>query len=150
MINEFVEICRNAAARLQQNIEKNAWDGEWYRRAYFDNGLPLGSADNDECQIDSISQSWSVLSGAGSPDRLRMAMESVNKRLVRREHSLVQLLDPPFDKSDLNPGYIKGYVPGVRENGGQYTHAAIWVAMAFSKLGDNKKAWEIFRHDQPD
>jgi cellobiose phosphorylase len=134
---------------MQQNIEKNAWDGEWYRRAYFDNGLPLGSSSNDECQIDSISQSWSVLSGAGSPDRSRIAMESVNKRLVRHEHSLVQLLDPPFDKSDLNPGYIKGYIPGVRENGGQYTHAAIWVAMAFSKLGDSKKAWEILTMINP-
>src|ERR1035437_6413865 len=130
---EFVELCRNAAKKIQRNIEKNGWDGEWYRRAYFDNGLPLGSASNDECQIDSISQSWSVLSGAGDTDRSKIAMESVNKRLVRREYSLVQLLDPPFDKSDLNPGYIKGYVPGVRENGGQYTHAAIWAAMAFSK-----------------
>jgi cellobiose phosphorylase len=141
---EFAELCTNEARVIQQYIENNAWDGEWYRRAYFDNGLPLGSADNDECQIDSISQSWAVLSGAGSPDRIPIAMESVNNRLVRHEDSLVQLLDPPFDKSDLNPGYIKGYVPGVRENGGQYTHAAIWVAMAFAKLGDNKKAWEIF------
>jgi cellobiose phosphorylase len=140
---EFVERCRNEAEKIRKNIERNAWDGEWYRRAYFDNGLPLGSASNDECQIDSISQSWSVLSGAGSPDRSRTAMESVNKRLVRYEHSLVQLLDPAFDKSDLNPGYIKGYVPGVRENGGQYTHAAIWTVMAFAKLGDSKKAWKI-------
>ena len=140
---DFVELCRKAAKKIQLNIEKNGWDGEWYRRAYFDNGLPLGSASNEECQIDSISQSWSVLSGAGDSNRSRIAMESVNKRLVRRNDSLVQLLDPPFDKSDLNPGYIKGYVPGVRENGGQYTHAAIWAAMAFSKLGDNKKAWEI-------
>jgi len=140
---EFVTLCRNEAKKIQRHIEKNAWDGEWYRRAYFDNGLPLGSADNDECQIDSISQSWSVLSGAGNTDRSRLAMDSVNKRLVSHEYSLVQLLDPPFDKSDLNPGYIKGYVPGVRENGGQYTHAAIWVAMAFAKLGDSKNAWEI-------
>jgi cellobiose phosphorylase len=140
---DFVELCRKAAKKIQLNIEKNGWDGEWYRRAYFDNGLPLGSASNEECQIDSISQSWSVLSGAGDNDRSRIAMESVNKRLVRRKDSLVQLLDPPFDKSNLNPGYIKGYVPGVRENGGQYTHAAIWAAMAFSKLGDSKKAWEI-------
>jgi cyclic beta-1,2-glucan synthetase len=146
---EFIEICKNAAKKIQKHIEKNAWDGEWYRRAYFDNGLPLGSASNDECQIDSISQSWSVLSGAGDIDRTRLAMESVDKRLVRHEHSLVQLLDPPFDKSDLNPGYIKGYVPGVRENGGQYTHAAIWTAMAFSKLGDSKKAWEIIRMINP-
>jgi cellobiose phosphorylase len=147
--NEFIEICRNAAEKLQENIEKNAWDGEWYRRAYFDNGLPLGSAGNEECQIDSISQSWSVLSGAGQADHSKTAMESANKRLVRREHSLVQLLDPPFDKSDLNPGYIKGYVPGVRENGGQYTHASIWLAMAFAKLKDSKKAWEILSMINP-
>jgi len=146
---EFVAHCRNAVEIIRQNIEKNAWDGEWYRRAYFDNGQPLGSAGNVECQIDSISQSWSVLSGAGSPDRSRTAMESVNKRLVRHEHALVQLLDPPFDKSDLNPGYIKGYVPGVRENGGQYTHAAIWTAMAFAKLGDSKKAWKILSMINP-
>jgi cyclic beta-1,2-glucan synthetase len=146
---EFVEVCRNSANILQQNIEKNAWDGEWYRRAYFDNGSPLGSSGNEECQIDSISQSWSVLSGAGSHERSLKAMESVNKRLVRHTDSLVQLLDPPFDKSDLNPGYIKGYVPGVRENGGQYTHAAIWTAMAFSALGDGKNAWEILTMINP-
>ncbi len=128
---------------IQQNLEKNAWDGEWYMRAFFDNGSPLGSAKNAECQIDSISQSWSVLSEAGDADRSMRAMEAVNNRLVRYEHSLVQLLDPPFDKSDMDPGYIKGYVPGVRENGGQYTHAAIWTAMAFAKLGDSIKAWEI-------
>jgi cellobiose phosphorylase len=145
----FVAFCRDAAIKIQQNIEKNGWDGEWYRRAYFDNGLPLGSSENVECQIDSISQSWSVLSGAGDTDRSARAMESVNRRLVRRDDSLVQLLDPPFDKSDLNPGYIKGYVPGVRENGGQYTHAAIWAAMAFSKLGDSKNAWEIFTMINP-
>ena len=140
---EFVELCVNSTKAIQENIEKNGWDGEWYRRAFFDNGMPLGSSVNDECKIDSISQSWSVLSGAGSKERSIIAMESVNKRLVRYNDSLVQLLDPPFDKSELNPGYIKGYVPGVRENGGQYTHAAIWVAMAFSKLGDSKKAWDI-------
>ena len=146
---EFVEISRKASIKIQENIEKNGWDGEWYRRAYFDNGLPLGSAGNDECQIDSIAQSWAVLSGAGSNDRARTAMESLNKRLVRPEHLLVQLLDPPFDKSELNPGYIKGYLPGVRENGGQYTHAAIWAAMAFSKLGEGAKAWEILRIINP-
>jgi cellobiose phosphorylase len=147
--SEFEELCRNTAKKIQKNIEKNGWDGEWYRRAYFDNGLPLGSSLNEECKIDSIAQSWSVLTGAANPDLSRTSMESVYKRLVRQEHSLVQLLDPPFDKSDLNPGYIKGYVPGVRENGGQYTHAAIWVAMAFSKLGDTKKAWEIFTMINP-
>ncbi|MBN1600971.1 MAG: hypothetical protein JW915_05135 [Chitinispirillaceae bacterium] len=145
----FVELCENMAKKISQSIEKHAWDGKWYRRAYFDNGEPLGSAKNAECQIDSISQSWSVLSGAGNPERSRTAMESIDKRLVSKEYSLVQLLDPPFDKSDLNPGYIKGYVPGVRENGGQYTHAAIWTAMAFAQLGDNKKAWDILNMINP-
>jgi cellobiose phosphorylase len=139
----FAERCQREAAQVRQNIELNGWDGEWYRRAYFDDGSPLGSASNAECQIDSISQSWSVLSGAGDARRSRMAMEAVDKRLVRRDHALIQLLDPPFDKSTLNPGYIKGYVPGVRENGGQYTHGAIWAAMAFAALGDSRRAWEL-------
>ena len=139
----FVEICQTQAVKLRQNIEKNGWDGEWYRRAYFDDGSPLGSASNAECQIDSIAQSWSVLSGAGDPKRVRMAMEALNGRLVHRQSRIIQLLDPPFDKSSLNPGYIKGYVPGVRENGGQYTHAAIWAAMAFARLGDSRHAWEL-------
>jgi cyclic beta-1,2-glucan synthetase len=145
----FAELCRSESEKLRQNIENNAWDGNWYRRAYFDNGTPLGSVENEECQIDSISQSWSVLSGAGGPERSLIAMESVEKRLVRHDDSLIQLLDPPFDKSELNPGYIKGYVPGVRENGGQYTHAAIWTAMAFAKLGDSKKTWEILKMINP-
>jgi cellobiose phosphorylase len=145
----FAERCGREAARVRQNIEQNGWDGEWYRRAYFDDGSPLGSASNPECQIDSIAQSWSVLSGAGNAGRSRMAMAAVDQRLVRRDHALIQLLDPPFDRSDLNPGYIKGYVPGVRENGGQYTHAAIWVAMAFAALGDKQRAWEIFSMINP-
>ncbi|MFI5107270.1 MAG: GH36-type glycosyl hydrolase domain-containing protein [Terriglobales bacterium] len=140
----FAERCQAAAAQMRRNIEQNGWDGEWYRRAYFDDGSPLGSATNAECQIDSIAQSWAVLSGAGQGERSRMAMDAVDRRLVRRESGLIQLLDPPFDKSDLNPGSIKGYVPGVRENGGQYTHAAIWAAMAFAALGDNRRAWELF------
>jgi cellobiose phosphorylase len=135
---------RREAAQLRQNIELHAWDGEWYRRAYFDDGCPLGSASNPECQIDSIAQSWSVLSGAGAAARTRMAMRALDQRLVHREWRLIQLLDPPFDKSDLNPGYIKGYLPGVRENGGQYTHGAIWAAMAFAQLGDSQRAWELF------
>ena len=139
----FAERCRREAAQLRRNIEQNGWDGEWYLRAFFDDGSPLGSASNPECQIDSIAQSWSVLSGAGDAERSAMAMEAVDKRLVRRDHSLIRLLDPPFDKSNLNPGYIKGYVPGVRENGGQYTHAAIWTAMAFAALGDSRRAWEM-------
>jgi cellobiose phosphorylase len=139
----FAERCQLEADRVRRNIEQNGWDGEWYRRAYFDDGTPLGSASNPECQIDSIAQSWAVLSGAGDAERSRMAMEAVDQRLVRRDHGLIQLLDPPFDKSNLNPGYIKGYVPGVRENGGQYTHAAIWAAMAFAALGDGQRAWEL-------
>ena len=132
------------AARLRGSIEEHGWDGDWYRRAYFDDGTPLGSSTNAECQIDSLSQSWSILSGAGTRERSATAMESVDRRLVRRDARLIQLLDPPFDKSALNPGYIKGYVPGVRENGGQYTHGAIWTVMAFAAMGDAKRAWELF------
>jgi len=145
----FAERCQREAAQLRRNIEQNGWDGEWYRRAYFDDGTPLGSASNPECQIDSIAQSWSVLSGAGDAERSRMAMEAVDQRLVCRDHGLIQLLDPPFDKSNLNPGYIKGYVPGVRENGGQYTHGAIWAAMAFAALGDSRRAWELLAMINP-
>jgi cellobiose phosphorylase len=140
----FALRCESEAKQLRLNIEISGWDGQWYRRAYFDDGSPLGSAANEECQIDSVAQSWSVLSGAGDVARSRLAMEALDRRLVRQEDGLVQLLDPPFDKSDLNPGYIKGYVPGVRENGGQYTHAAIWAAMAFARLGDNRRAWKLF------
>ncbi|HSF21716.1 MAG TPA: cyclic beta 1-2 glucan synthetase, partial [Burkholderiales bacterium] len=139
----FAERCQAEADQVRRNIEQHGWDGEWYRRAYFDDGTPLGSASNAECRIDSIAQSWAVLSGAGDAKRSRMAMEAVDKHLVRRDYALIQLLDPPFDKSDLNPGYIKGYVPGVRENGGQYTHGAIWAAMAFAALGDSRRAWEL-------
>jgi len=145
----FAERCETEAAQVRQNIEQHGWDGEWYLRAYFDDGTPLGSASNPECQIDSIVQSWSVLSGAADAGRSRLAMEAVDQRLVRRCDALIQLLDPPFDKSDLNPGYIKGYVPGVRENGGQYTHAAIWAAMAFAKLGDSRRAWELLAMINP-
>ena len=139
----FAARCEEQARQLSLRIEDGAWDGEWYRRAYFDDGTPLGSASNSECQIDSISQSWAVLSGVGDIERARGAMEAVYARLVRREHGLIQLLDPPFDKTGLDPGYIRGYVPGVRENGGQYTHAAIWTAMAFAALGDSARAWEL-------
>ncbi len=145
----FTNHCRTEAARVRANIEQNGWDGEWYRRAYFDDGSPLGSAGNPECQIDSIAQSWSVLSEAGDAKRSRMAMAAVDKRLVRRGDALIQLLDPPFDKSELDPGYIKGYVPGVRENGGQYTHAAIWTTMAFAALGDSRRAWELLSMINP-
>ncbi|MEI8078443.1 MAG: glycosyl hydrolase family 65 protein, partial [bacterium] len=140
----FAERCLAQARQLQQNIERHAWDGHWYRRAYFDNGEPLGSQTNPECQIDSLPQSWAVLSGAGDPARARQAMQAVDQRLVRRDAGLIQLFDPPFDHSPLNPGYIKGYIPGVRENGGQYTHGAIWTAMAFALMGDGDRAWELF------
>ncbi|HEY5800585.1 MAG TPA: glycosyl hydrolase family 65 protein, partial [Burkholderiaceae bacterium] len=145
----FAEECAQQADRLRDNIEREAWDGRWYRRAYFDDGTPLGSHTNAECRIDSISQSWAVLSGAGEDSRVRSAMAEVDARLVRREHGLVQLLDPPFDRDGPNPGYIRGYVPGVRENGGQYTHAAIWTAMAFAALGDSARAWELQRMINP-
>lgn len=140
----FAQECAKQAEQLRDNIETHAWDGDWYRRAYFDDGTPLGSASNDECQIDSISQSWAVISGGGDPLRAHQAMSAVNKRLIRRDTQLIQLFDPPFDKSELEPGYIKGYVPGIRENGGQYTHAAIWSTMAFAMLSDQERAWELF------
>ena len=145
----FAGRCDAEAMQLRQRIEKNGWDGGWYRRAYFDDGSPLGSITNAECQIDSVAQSWAVLSGAGDPARSRVAMNAVSARLVRRDHALIQLLDPPFDTSDLEPGYIRGYVPGVRENGGQYTHGAIWTAMAFAALGDNARAWELTQMINP-
>ena len=140
----FAGRCLAQAQELKRNIERHGWDGQWYRRAYFDNGEPLGSEANPECQIDSLPQSWSVISGAGDPLRSRQAMQSVDRRLVRTDAELIQLFDPPFDKSALDPGYIKGYIPGVRENGGQYTHGAIWTAMAFALMGEGERAWELF------
>ena len=140
----FADLCLTHAQQLQLNLERHAWDGEWYLRAWFDSGEPLGSATNPECQIDSLPQSWSVISGAGEPRRSRQAMAAVARRLVRPRDELIQLFDPPFDKSALNPGYIKGYIPGVRENGGQYTHAAIWSVMAFALMGEHDRAWELF------
>lgn len=129
---------------LKIALEKNAWDGNWFRRAYFDDGTPLGSAENEECKIDSIAQSWSVLSGGANSHQAIRAMASVDEYLIRRGDGIVLLFTPPFDKSSLEPGYIKGYIPGVRENGGQYTHAAIWTLMAFAMLGEGDKAGELF------
>ncbi len=140
----FAGQCLSQARRLQQSIEQQAWDGQWYRRAYFDNGEPLGSCANPECQIDSLPQSWSVISGAAEPQRARQAMQAVEERLIRRDARLIQLFDPPFDRSALDPGYIKGYIPGVRENGGQYTHGCVWAVMAFALLGENDRAWDLF------
>jgi cyclic beta-1,2-glucan synthetase len=134
---------RNEVSRLAVVLEQ-AWDGDWYRRAYFDDGAPLGSTQNEECRIDSIAQSWAVLSGAAPPGRAERAMDSVRSQLVRRDAGVILLLTPPFDSSALDPGYIKGYIPGVRENGGQYTHAAIWTVMAVAKLGSGDEAVELF------
>jgi cellobiose phosphorylase len=139
----FAARCIATADALRVSLDQHGWDGAWYRRAYFDDGTPLGTASGTECQIDAIAQSWAVLSGAADARRQLQAMHSLNQRLVRRDAGLVQLLDPPFDQTPLDPGYIKGYVPGVRENGGQYTHAAVWAAMAFAKLGDATRAWEL-------
>jgi cyclic beta-1,2-glucan synthetase len=146
---DFALQCEAEAKTLKENIDKNGWDGNWYRRAYFDDGTPLGSAGNEECRIDSIAQSWSVLSGAGTKERTALALESADKNLVDDKNALVKLLTPPFDKSAVDPGYIKGYVPGVRENGGQYTHAAAWLTMAFARSGNNKRAWELMRMINP-
>ncbi|MCM0650836.1 cyclic beta 1-2 glucan synthetase [Clostridium swellfunianum] len=134
---------------IGENLEKNAWDGGWYRRAYFDDGTPLGSMENDECQIDSLSQSWAVISGAGRRSRVEEAMEALERHLVKEDKGMVLLLTPAFNNSKLEPGYIKGYVPGVRENGGQYTHASTWVVLALAKLGYGHKAWKIYHMINP-
>jgi cyclic beta-1,2-glucan synthetase len=139
------ERMRGEAAALAQALDAQAWDGAWYLRAFTDDGIAIGASTAEECRIDSLPQSWAVLSGAGDPARARTAMEEVDRRLVRRGSGLIQLFDPPFDRSALDPGYIRGYPPGVRENGGQYTHAAVWVAMAFARLGDAERAWELIR-----
>ena len=132
------------AARLRDALGREAWDGDWYRRGYYDDGTPLGSSASDECRIDSIAQSWSVISGAAEPARAARAMAAVEERLIRRGDGLALLFAPPFDLTPLDPGYIKGYPPGIRENGGQYTHAAAWSAIAFAALGDGDKAAELF------
>ena len=161
VIKKFVGVCRimndteraerylSEAQKILKNIEEKGWDGSWYIRAYFDEGQPLGSERCDECKIDSISQSWAVISGQAKKQRAKEAMGAVEHYLVDRENGLIKLLTPPFDNGALNPGYIKGYVPGVRENGGQYTHAAVWVVMAFAILGYGDKAWELYNMINP-
>jgi cyclic beta-1,2-glucan synthetase len=129
---------------LRRALEREGWDGDWYRRAFFDDGTPLGSAMNAECRIDSIAQSWAVLSGAAKPERAAKAMAAVDQYLIQRGDGLVLLFTPPFDTGDAHPGYVKGYLPGIRENGGQYTHGAIWAALAFAALGEGDKAGELF------
>jgi cellobiose phosphorylase len=140
----FAQTCEEQAERLRRDMEAHGWDGAWYRRAYFDDGTPLGSASSPECRIDSISQSWAALSLGGEPARVRSAMAAVDELLVEPEARLIKILAPPFDSSPLEPGYIKGYGPGVRENGGQYTHGAIWAAIARGVMGDTARAWELF------
>jgi cyclic beta-1,2-glucan synthetase len=137
------------AGRYVAAVESAGWDGEWYRRAYYDDGAPLGSSTSEEAKIDSIAQSWSVISGAGDPERARMAMNSVYKHLVREDERLLMLLTPPFDATPEDPGYIRGYLPGVRENGAQYTHAALWVVQAAAILGDRDRAFELYQMINP-
>jgi cyclic beta-1,2-glucan synthetase len=146
---EMISRWKAHANSLVAAIEKNAWDGQWYRRAFYDDGTPIGSSTSDECKIDSLAQTWAVLSGAGSKDRAKIAMNSVYEHLVKPDHEIILLLTPPFDQTLKDPGYIKGYVPGVRENGGQYTHAGAWVVMATALLGDGKKAYELFSFLNP-
>jgi len=161
VIKKFIPICKGrgdderaeryeaATAEIARAIEDNGWDGSWYRRAYFDDGTPLGSAKNSECRIDAIAQSWSVISGAAKPHRSDEAMKALENHLIDREAGIIKLLTPPFSNGDLEPGYIKGYVPGFRENGGQYTHAAVWAVLAFAVMGKGDKAWELFHMINP-
>ncbi|OPJ63563.1 N,N'-diacetylchitobiose phosphorylase [Clostridium oryzae] len=161
ILDKFKEICKTrqdmdaynryfeAQNYIKENININAWDGNWYRRAYFDDGTPLGSIQNDECQIDSLSQSFAIISGAGEKDKNRLALEAMEKYLVKEDKGMILLLTPAFNNTEKEPGYIKGYLSGVRENGGQYTHAAIWVIMAEAIAGNKDKAWRYFNMINP-
>jgi cyclic beta-1,2-glucan synthetase len=147
--HDEAQACRTRAAKLAKIIDARAWDGAWYRRGYFDDGTPLGSKKCTEARIDSIPQTWATISGTGNPDRVEVALRSLEENLVREADDLILLLTPPFDKTTADVGYIKGYPPGVRENGGQYTHAAAWVAMAFARRGDGDKAVRFLRMLNP-
>lgn len=156
VLAQFIPICKQQndptrafkyeqiRAKLIQSIEAEAWDGKWYRRAYFDNGQVLGSSENTECKIDSIAQSWAIISHAGDPERAKQALQSLEDYLVDRENGLIRLLTPAFNSDEFEPGYIKGYLPGIRENGGQYTHAAAWAIIAYTKMGEGNKALEAY------
>ena len=144
-----VQFMRRTADAYVVAIEANGWDGQWYRRAYYDDGTPLGSASGDECKIDSIAQSWSVISGAGGAVRQQLAMRAFNAQLVDEHTRLIMLLTPPFNRGDHDPGYIKGYLPGVRENGAQYTHAALWGVLATAMQGDGDRAFDLFQMLNP-
>ena len=145
----FAAWCHTTARAYTAAIEANGWDGEWYRRAYFDDGTPLGSAGNSECRIDAIAQSWSVLSGAGDAARQQMAMRALERELVLEQERMILLLNPPFDRANPDPGYIRGYLPGVRENGAQYTHAALWAVQATAWLGQGDRAFELLQMLNP-
>ena len=147
--NNMMQYCKEMAEDLKKNLNKYGWDGRWFKRAYTDDGDVLGSIENEECRIDSIAQSWSVISGAGDNDKKFIAMESLENHLVDKENGIIKLLDPPFENGKLKPGYIKAYLPGVRENGGQYTHAAIWAIIAETMLGFGDKAAELYRMINP-
>jgi cellobiose phosphorylase len=161
VISNFVKYCKNRRdqervtkytdhlTKLENALHSNGWDGKWFRRAFFDDGTPLGSKENEECIIDSIAQSWSVLSGIGRKEYTSQALESAKKHLVKKDQKMSLLFTPPFEKTQMNPGYIKSYLPGVRENGGQYTHAACWLAMAFGRIGQSNFALELFRMLNP-
>jgi cellobiose phosphorylase len=148
-LHDEAQACRTRAAQLAQTVDAQAWDGAWYRRGYFDDGTPFGSRENAEGRIDSLPQSWAAISGAGDTDRVDVALRSLEENLVREADNLILLFTPPFDKTTADVGYIKGYPPGVRENGGQYTHAATWVAMAFAREGDGDKAVRLLRMLNP-
>lgn len=161
ILEDFIPICikkgdkelatkyNNIKENVKKSLNSNGWDGHWYKRAFTDSGQVLGSMENEECKIDGITQSWSVISGAGDNDKRYISMESLDNHLVDRENGVIKLLDPPFEKSSLEPGYIKSYLPGVRENGGQYTHGAIWAIIANCKLGFGEKAVEYFKIVNP-
>ena len=146
---DLAVLCDQQMDRLKNSLDQNAWDGEWYLRAFDDDGATLGSKRDDECKIDLLPQAWAVISEAGDPHKISIAMDSVYKHLVKHKEGIIQLFDPPFEFTRRNPGYIKGYPPGIRENGGQYTHAAIWAAWAFAKMGDGRRAWELFELMNP-
>ena len=161
ILEEFVLICKDKGQddlaqkyekiknELKKRLNTNGWDGRWYKRAFMDDGNVLGSMQNDECRIDSIAQSWSVISKVGDNDKKYISMESLENHLIDKENGIIKLLDPPFEKGKLEPGYIKAYLPGTRENGGQYTHAAIWVIIAEAMLGFGDKAFELYRMINP-
>lgn len=161
ILNEFIPICEqrgdielknkyeNIKISLKKSLNTTGWDGRWYKRAFMDDGNWLGSMENDECKIDSIAQSWSIISNAGDNDKKYISIESLENHLIDREAGIIKLLDPPFEKGKLKPGYIKSYLPGVRENGGQYTHAATWVIIAEALLGFGNKAFELYKMINP-